>query len=56
MYIDGDDHGCGLVLAATGKVKDNMEKKLLNTCEFLAVETMKSVSIGLAMVLCLVIL
>ena len=55
-YIDGVDRGAGLVLADTGKVKADKEKKHFNIetmmDEFLAVETMKTVSMGLAVVMC----
>ena len=57
LYIDGDDRGGGLVLADTGEVKDNKEKKHFNIetmmDEFRAVETMTTVSMGLAMVMCM---
>ena len=45
------------MLADTGKVKDNKEKKHFNIetmmDEFRAVETMTTVSMGLAMVMCM---
>ena len=60
MYINGDDRGGGgLVLADTGEVKDNKEKKHFDletmTDDFPAVETMKTVSMGLAIVMCMVV-
>ena len=49
-----------MVLADTGKVKDNKEKNDFDIetmmDEFLAVETMKMVSMGLAMVMCIVVM
>ena len=60
MYIDGDDRGGRLVLADTGKVKDTTEKKQFNIetmmDEFLAVETMANVAMGLALVMCMVLI
>ena len=60
LYIDGNDHGGELVLAYTGEVKDDKEKKHFDIetmmDEFLAVETMKTVSMGLAMVMCLFVI
>ena len=53
LHIDGDDRGGGLVLADTGKVKDDKEKKHFDIenmmDDFLAVETMNTVLMGLAM-------
>ena len=49
-----------MVLADTSKVKDSNEKKHFNIetmmDEFLAVKTMKTVAMGLAMVLCMVLI
>ena len=60
LYIDGDDRGSGLVLADTGEVKDDKEKKDFNIetimDEFLAVITMETVSMGLAVVMCKVVI
>ena len=48
------------MLADTGEVKDDKEKKHFNIetmmDEFLAVETMKTVLMGLAMVMCMVVI
>ena len=48
------------MLADTGEVKDNKEKKHFNIetmmDEFLAVKTMKTVLMGLAMVMCMVVI
>ena len=48
------------MLADTGEVKDNKEKKHFDIetmmDEFIAVETMKTVLMGLAMVLCMVLI
>ena len=60
MYIDGDDSGGGLVLADTIEVKDDKEKKHFDIetmmDEFVAVETMKTLSMELVMVMCMVVI
>ena len=60
LYIDGDDRGSGLGLADTREDKDNKEKKHFDIetmmDEFLAVKTMKTVLMGLAMVMCMVVI
>ena len=49
----------GFLLADTGEVKDNKEEKYFDIetmmDEFLAVQTMKTVLMSLAMVLCMVV-
>ena len=60
LYIDSDDCGGGLVLADTGEVKDNMDRKhfdiemMMNG--FLAVATMKTVFMCLAIIMCMVVI
>ena len=60
LYIDGNDRGGGLVLADTGEVKEDKEKKDFDIetmkDDFLAVETIKTVLMGLAMLMCTVVI
>ena len=54
-HIDGDDRGGGLELADTGEVKENKEKKDFDI-ETMKDETMKTVFMGLAMLIGVVIM
>ena len=60
LYIYGDYRGGGLVLVDTGKVKYNKEKKDFDIetmmDEILAVGTMKTILMGLAMVMWMVVI
>ena len=52
--------GLGMDLADTGEVMDDKEKTDLNNetmkDEFIAIETMKTILMGLAMIICVVVI
>ena len=60
LYKEGDGRAGGFVLGDTGKVKDDKEKKHFSIetliGELIAVETMTTVLMGLAMVMCRVVI
>ena len=60
ICIDGVPRGHGMVLADNGKVMEDKKKKDFNIetmmDEFLAVETMNTILMGLAMLMCVVVI